>query len=279
MNYRLLRFPGFKKKAFTMNYDDGNVFDEKMIEIMKAHGIKGTFNLNGGLMGNGRRMPIEKVPELYEPNGMEVACHGYRHRHPLSLPKALMLEEYYEDRKTWENLLGHQVHGMAYAFGGVDDTVEQMMKDMDIWFSRTTVSTEKFAIPDNWLRMPATCHHRNPRVMELCDQFLGVQEYPDLPFNRSIQSPSLFLLWGHSYEFNDNDNWELLEQICEKMGGHDDVWYATCGEIYSYVKAYEALEYSLDGKDIHNPTATDIYLQYFGSNNIIVHAGETVHVN
>ena len=46
------------------------------------------------------------------------------------------------------------------------------------------------------------------------------------------------LFWGHSYEFDNNDNWEVIENFAEYIGGRDDVWYATNIEIYDYVKDY-----------------------------------------
>ena len=46
MEYVFMRFPDFKEKALTLSYDDGVFQDRKLIEIMSAHGLKGTFNIN-----------------------------------------------------------------------------------------------------------------------------------------------------------------------------------------------------------------------------------------
>ena len=43
-----MRFPGGKKKALTLSYDDGVEQDIRLIDIMKKNGLKGTFNLNSG---------------------------------------------------------------------------------------------------------------------------------------------------------------------------------------------------------------------------------------
>ena len=47
--YEFLRFPEFKLKALTLSYDDGVVFDEKLISILDKYGLKCTFNINSGL--------------------------------------------------------------------------------------------------------------------------------------------------------------------------------------------------------------------------------------
>ena len=52
--------------------------------------------------------------------------------------------------------------------------------------------------------------------MNYIDEFLNIdiskQQY------RAVRYPRLFYLWGHSYEFERDNNWELLESICEKLG-------------------------------------------------------------
>lgn len=41
-------WPGGRKKAFTMSYDDGVRQDCRLIEMLNIRGIKATFNLNPG---------------------------------------------------------------------------------------------------------------------------------------------------------------------------------------------------------------------------------------
>lgn len=34
----------------------------------------------------------------------------------------------------------------------------------------------------------------------------------------------LFYVWGHSYEFDVNNNWERIEEFCKMLGGRDDIF-------------------------------------------------------
>ena len=43
---RIMLFPGKKRKVLTLSYDDGVEQDIRLVEIMKKHGLKGTFNIN-----------------------------------------------------------------------------------------------------------------------------------------------------------------------------------------------------------------------------------------
>ena len=172
-----------------------------------------------------------------------------------------MCYEVMKDRENLEALLGKIVRGMAYAYGTYSDAAVEVLKSCGIAYSRTTVSTERFDIPRDWLRMPATCHHKNPRTFELADAFLA-----PMPEQVWHIKPRLFYVWGHSYEFDRDNNWDIIERLGEKLGGRSDVWYATNIEIYDYVKAYESLVTSCDGKVVYNPSATEVFVFDNGKN-------------
>lgn len=275
MNYRnTLRFPGFKLRAVTLSYDDGSLHDKRLIEIMRKYGLKGTFNINSGLFDpNGRwRMSLEESKKLYLSNGMEVAVHGYNHIYLNEVDSARATFEILKDREELESIFGGVIQGMAYAYGKYNDNVVQILKDCGIKYSRTVISTEDFVIPEDFLRMPTTCHHNNPKLFELVDNFLAPEG------DRHWQnSPRLFYLWGHSFEFDRNNDWNVIEEFAKKVGNREDIWYATNMEIYDYVTAYDRLEYSVDGKTVYNPSCIDVYLNYYGDN--VIPAGKTVTFN
>lgn len=280
MDRRHLTFPGFKKKALTLSYDDGVRQDKRLIQIMQENGIKGTFNINSGRFNTqiddttSGRLTREEALDLYKGAGMEVAIHGYKHYSLASMDSAIALNEILSDRKELEETFDRIVNGMAYANGSYDDKVVEMLKMCGVKYSRTVISTEKFDLPTDWLRMPTTCHHNNPKLMDLAKEFIETSPPAYYWSNR----PKLFYLWGHSYEFDRNDNWEVIEKFCKYVGNRNDVWYATNGEIYEYIQAYDNLVFSVDGDMIYNPGSITVYVEWFGKL-IEIHAGETVKTN
>ena len=50
MRYKVL-FPEGKQSAFTLSYDDGQIYDRKLVEMFNRYGLKGTFHLNSGTIG------------------------------------------------------------------------------------------------------------------------------------------------------------------------------------------------------------------------------------
>lgn len=267
---RTMLFKDGKKKALTLSYDDGVVQDMRLIDIMNKHSIKGTFNINSGYLNNSnvptKRMSEEQVCALYKNSGHEVAIHGLCHYMMEKLSENHAVYEIIEDRRRLEKLFGTIIRGCAYPFGTYNDTVVDILKLCGIKYARTVVSTEKFDIPTDWLRLPATCHHNNPRLFELADLF--VNKEPG-------HSPWLFYLWGHSYEFDDNDNWDVIEKFAEKVGNRDDIWYATNIEIYDYIEAYNSLITSADGSMVYNPTVIDVWMADSGRE-YCIRSGKTV---
>ena len=138
-------------------------------------------------------------------------------------------------------------------------------------YCRTTVYTHKFNFPENWLELNPTCHHDDEKLFELADEFLDSRKKDYYWSN----FPKMFYVWGHSFEFDRKNNWERIEKFCEKVANKSDVWYATNGEIYDYVKAFHRLEYSVNGKKIKNPTDKDIWINYIGED-IFIPKGATV---
>lgn len=255
MSIRLMRFKDGREKAVTLSYDDGVRQDKRLVEIMDKYGIKGTFNISSAMIGKtgsaSRAMSAEEVVDTYTKTGHEVAIHGHTHPYLESLDSGHCVFEVIENRRILENILGTIVKGSAYPFGTYNDEVVDILKKCGIKYARTVESTHKFNIPTDWLRMPATCHHNDEKLFELVDEFLNP---------KMIRKPLLFYLWGHSYEFDNDNNWDRIEKFCELIGGHEDIWYATNIEICEYVEAYNALEVSADGTIIHNPTLTDVWM-------------------
>ena len=88
----------------------------------------------------------------------------------------------------------------------------------------------------------------------------------------------MFYLWGHTYEFEANDNWQRIRDFAAKMGGHEDIWYCTNIEVYDYVAAWKQLLSSADGRTLVNPTATDLWAEK-GGKGFAIRAGETVKIS
>ena len=280
MKIKFLRFPDFKTKAVTLSYDDGVEQDVKLVEMMSDYGFKGTFNLNSGCFAKpgtkysdntlyDRRLPAREAISLYKKHNMEIACHSQTHTFLERLPSSLALEEILSDRCCLEKLAKTPVHGLAYPFGTYSDETVSALKAAGIFYARTTTSSGKFSVPTDWLRLDPTCHHNDKNLSGLISEFKDEDVGAD---------PMLFYLWGHSYEFANENNWDRLKKICEKLANRDDTYYATNIEIYDYVNAYYSLMYSADEKMAYNPSLIKIWFECDGKL-YCIEPGETIKLN
>jgi hypothetical protein len=158
------------------------------------------------------------------------------------------------------------IRGMAYADSGIRfisngnsyETVRNILAYSGIAYSRSLCGdNKKFEMPSDFYAWVPTCHHRLPEIFDWIDEFNSIR-YDTV--RAKLNYPRLFYVWGHSYEFDMNDNWDLIENICEKLSGREDTWYATNIEIYDYVKAYESLIFSADETKVYNPTGRTVWL-------------------
>lgn len=187
----------------------------------------------------------------------EVSCHGVSHRTQTVLPAQNIIQEILEDRRALEKMSGTFVRGMSYANGFYSEEAINTIKSCGIVYARkacvTGIGQNKipFQFPDDFMKWRPTCHHRD--CLEQGELFLKhhVEVY------RS--TPRLLYVYGHSYEFDRDDNWELIEDFCKMMSGNEKIWYATSIELYEYITSQKQLVVSVDNKRVYNPTGIRIW--------------------
>ena len=79
----------------------------------------------------------------------------------------------------------------------------------------------------------------------------------------------MMYVWGHSYEFDRDNSWDLIEGFCKFIGGRDDIWYATNIEIVDYMNAAKNLKYTAKGDRVYNPNAISVWIEVDGQHYVI----------
>lgn len=251
-------YPGGKHKAVTFSYDDIDRADLQMLEIMERYGAKCTINVNTSWFGQEwqpgvKRLTEEEVKDVGTRH--ELACHGLRHRwmnlENECYPKGSTVRELWEDKMALEAIAGKPVIGMAYPYGtqAVNEDIRHLLGSCGLLYARGTEATGEFDLPRDFTCWEPTCHHRDG--VDAAERFLNYPGWkPPLP---------LLYIWGHSYEYRWDNNFELLEEILEKLSACDDIWYATNGEVYEYCMALRNLRVSADEKTVYNPSCISVF--------------------
>lgn len=260
---KYMRFPGGRAKAVTFSYDDGVKADRRLVEIFNANGVKGTFNLNSLLFDCEvwhDRMNEENTYSAFCNQPHEIALHGARHIFMNKVPLPEAVNEIVQNRLYLEQKFNRIVRGMAYAYNGYTEDILSVLPALGVAYARTTEATHSFALPQNFLKWHPTCHHTDPDFEYLAEQFLEGSPLNEFKHRESW----LFFVWGHSYEFDDDENWQLIEKLAAALKDRDDVWKATNIEIYEYVQAYNSLVFSIDGERVYNPSSQPVWIEIRG---------------
>lgn len=225
-----------KMKAVTFSYDDGITQDRRLIELFDRYGLKATFNLNSGRLGLANSLLRENVTvahcvprkeeirEIYQ--GHEVAAHTLTHPNLTKIPDADVVREVEEDRLALSEIVGYEVVGMAYPGGGVnfDDRVVELVRNQTgIRYARIAISSGDFEPQSDLLRFrPTVYHHKEfDKMFDLAEKFLELK--PD--------TPKIFYIWGHAYEFDIHNTWGRMEDFCKLISGREDIFYGTNREV------------------------------------------------
>jgi len=240
-------YPEGKRRAMTFSYDDGTFNDRRLAKIFDENDLKASFHLNSGYLGDERHISLEELPELFKNH--EISVHTVTHPSLAMVSNEQIIREVMGDRKNLESVSGYPVRGMSYPNGSYDDRVISVLRSCGIVCSRTTVATRNFKLPEDFLAWHPTCHHKGG-INELAEQFFANERW----------NMNCFFIWGHSYEYPKDNNWDLIEEFAKRYSHDKDTWYATNIEIYDYVTALRSLQFTTDERLVRNPSAIDVWV-------------------
>ena len=225
-----------KLKALTFSFDDGVLDDVRVIEIMNKHGLKGTFNLNSGLLTQTafwfyREKQVTHLnyfdyPDLF--NGHEIASHSYTHPFPdlLDYTHDDIVNQVKIDKKILECLYDRKIEGFAYPMGTYSDELIEILKENGIKYARTITSTKEFGLPQNPMLWNPTCHFLDENIEGLFDKFLSIED-----------DNAVFYIWGHTYELMNDEDFDKFDRLCKFLSNREEVAYCTNIEIINAISA------------------------------------------
>lgn len=243
-------YPGGKAKAFHISYDDGVLQDVRFVELMNKYGLKGTFNLNSGLMEtefewihpNGmtvKRLPTGVVAELYQNH--EVASHTLTHPYLSSLTEAQIMEEMARDKENLERLIGKPVLGFAGPFHHWGPEVVACAKRCGFEYARNAQERYCYAPPEEYYYWSAGCYHIMPGFRNFVEGFFETEE-----------ELALCQIVGHTYDLDAEDLWDYMESVLKRVAEDESIASMTNIELVRYLKAMRTAVITAEG--IENPS-------------------------
>ena len=197
-------------KIFIFSFDDGTVWDGRFVELMNKYGMKATFNLNSGLEDfvwyfedrfPVRRQKLAETAQQYR--GHEVASHTLTHPWLNSLTPPQLSREVGEDCAALKEIFGLSEIGFGVPFTACNAREINIIRKY-VRYIRLSEFSDSFALPEDPYHIPIHGLYNDPDIREKIARFAE----NDLPV-------SVFVMAGHSYEFEALDHWGYLEELLQ----------------------------------------------------------------
>ena len=226
---------------FTTSWDDGDLLDTRMAELLSRHGFQGTFYMP---LSNREGLPVMPPGEMRRlGQEFEIGSHTLDHCPLKTVDAAEARRQIVEGKNQLEQILGYRVSGFCYPWGQYTRKIRQMVVDAGFDYARTIANFHRTLLADPF-RMPTTIQYypeehaparsvlgRALRVLvrnsirrgewgrrkELYSVFQGGGG----DFMSRLQAMldyvcfhgGVFHLWGHSWELESFDGWRQLDDF------------------------------------------------------------------
>ena len=196
-----------KRRIFLLSFDDGTVWDRRFVELLNSYEMPCTFNLNSGLEGfvwefEGKPVCRQRLADAVQQyRGHEVASHTLTHPWLNSLTPPQLRREVEEDAKTIKRLFGLQEIGFGVPFTACGEREINIIRKF-VRYIRLSEFAESFSLPKDEYHIPIHGLYNDADIREKIQAF----GESDLPV-------SLFVMAGHSYEFEMLNHWGYIEDL------------------------------------------------------------------
>lgn len=253
-------YPGGKRKAFNITYDDGVLQDVRFVELLNRYNLKGTFNLNSELMRTEfawmhpcgmevKRLPPAVVCGLYA--GHEIASHTLTHPYMYELPEWEIMWQMQEDKRNLEALFGVEVKGFAVPFDYYSQLIARCAENSGFEYARMSEFSGSYAPCDQWYYWKTGVYHIEDNLTDFAAGFL-----------RTDQELAVCQIVGHSYDLDAENLWGTMELICAAVSRDPEVWPCTNLELVRYLKAMQQAK--ITDTHIRNHSAAPLWFEVDG---------------
>lgn len=208
-------------------WDDGVTTDVRLIDILRRHGAKATFNLNAGLHERQRqsgwihrgtevgRLGWDEMKAVYD--GFTIANHSLTHLRLEQLPIETARREVADGRDRLQQFFGQPVSGFAYPFGSYSEAVMATVRETGHTYARTTHQVACPFPPQDAMALHPCCHFLASDLWARYEQ---------------ARTGGVFYFWGHSYEMITREMWTLFEGLIARISNDPRARWGEVAELF-----------------------------------------------
>ena len=197
-------------KIVSLSFDDGTIYDLRFIELLNKYNIRATLNLNSKLdnfvwyFGDTpiERLKLNEVVEKYD--GHEVCSHSLTHPYFSSLSKEEIIRQVKEDCENLSKIFNRDINAFAFPFHDQTEEHIQILKEnLNLNYIRYSYFEESY-LPKDRYHIPLNALYNDNDLYEKLEKFK----------NNDLDN-SLFVIAGHSYEFEVFNHWQYIEDMIQ----------------------------------------------------------------
>ena len=208
------------KKYLVLSFDDGAIQDTKFVELLNKYNIPATFNLNSGLENFVwyykdttpiKRIKFNECLHLYDNH--EIASHSVNHPYLTDLDEQELIYQVGNDANTLSKIFNREVTSFAVPFTACNEREIEIIKNhTPIKAIRLSKFNNKndFSVPSDNYHFMCNAYYNNPDIYEHI-----------LEFSKNTLNESIFIIVGHSYEFEVLNEWDKIESLLKYIKTFD----------------------------------------------------------
>lgn len=199
-------------KYIVFSFDDGTIYDKRFIEILNKYDVSATFNLNSGLekfvwyyqnTHEIKRLTLSDDPHLYDNH--EIASHTLTHPFLTNLSEEELIKEVNDDIANLERIFNTKVVSFGTPFDKCTEREIEIIKNhTQIKYFRIPILKEDddFSLPIDEYHVPINALYADKDIYDRIEKFA-----------KCDNENALFVIAGHSYDFEMQNHWEYIEEL------------------------------------------------------------------
>ena len=221
---------------FTTSWDDGNKLDMKLASLMSKYKIKGTFYIP--INWKYRSLSDKDIKKLSMK--FEIGSHSFSHKDMRKLDSKELYSEIIMSKSTLEKMIKTEIRSFAYPFGHFNDKIVDAVKKSGFLYARTARELQTDFSKDN-LKSDITISLMNRHrgvflfkniISSLTNKLKWEEVARELLLDVQKKN-GVFHLQGHSWEIENEGNWDSLIQFFDMVSKLDDVNFVSNGDLVS----------------------------------------------
>jgi len=239
-------------RIVTTSWDDGDVRDLRVAELLRSRGMSGTFYVPIEPFNGNPSLGREQMRALTA-EGFEIGGHGVAHEIMSQIPISKAEQVVKSCKAILEDTLSQRVRMFCYPRGRYTPKVVEALKAAGYEGARTVrlLATEThygvYDLPTSIQVYPHTRTEylrnvlKSRNVGRLYDYMTtlnfdsGWVDMGKKLFDRVLAQGGIWHLWGHSWEIDQLQLWDEMAEVLDYVRGRENVLYLNNGDLVRYL--------------------------------------------